>query len=80
MAEAEDRKYGACVVAAPQSLNQLYDNYVHYAGSSILFSQFGATFFFRNTEPAISKLFSDMCSTDTITMQRKNIIFWCKDF
>jgi type IV conjugative transfer system coupling protein TraD len=76
---AEGRKYGACVVAALQSLNQLYDNYGHYAGSSI-FGQFGTAFFFRNTEPAIAKLFSDMCGTETITRQQKNTSFGANTF
>lgn len=76
---AEGRKYGACVVAALQSLNQLYDNYGHYAGSSI-FGQFGTSFFFRNTEPAIAKLFSDMCGTETVTRQQKNTSFGANTF
>ena len=67
---SEGRKYRACVVAALQSLNQLYDNYGHYGGSSI-FGQFGTSFFFRNTEPAIAKLFSDMCGTETLQGSRR---------
>jgi type IV conjugative transfer system coupling protein TraD len=76
---SEGRKYGACVIAALQSLNQLYDNYGHYGGSSI-FGQFGTSFFFRNTEPAIAKLFSDMCGTETITRQQKNTSFGANEF
>jgi type IV conjugative transfer system coupling protein TraD len=76
---SEGRKYGACVIAALQSLNQLYDNYGHYAGSSI-FGQFGTSFFFRNTEPAIAKLFSDMCGTETVTRQQKNTSFGANTF
>lgn len=76
---AEGRKYGACVIAALQSLNQLYDNYGHYAGSSI-FGQFGTSFFFQNTEPAIAKLFSDMCGTETVTRQQKNTSFGANTF
>jgi len=76
---AEGRKYGACVIAALQSLNQLYDHYGAYAGSSI-FGQFGTYFFFRNTEPAIAKMFSSMCGTETITRQQKNTSFGANDF
>ena len=76
---SEGRKYGACVIAALQSLNQLYDNYGHYGGSSI-FGQFGTSFFFRNTEPAIAKLFSDMCGTETLTRQQKNTSFGANTF
>ena len=49
---SEGRKYGVCVIAALQSLNQLYDSYGQYAGSSI-FGQFGTTFFFRNTDETL---------------------------
>ena len=76
---AEGRKYGACVVAALQSLNQLYDHYGLYSGSSI-FGQFGTSFFFRNTEPAIAKLFSDMCGTEVITRHQKNTSFGANTF
>ena len=76
---AEGRKYGACVVASLQSLNQIYDHYGAYAGSSI-FGQFGTCFFFRNTEPAIAKMFSSMCGTETITRQQKNTSFGANDF
>ena len=76
---AEGRKYGACVVACLQSLNQIYDHYGAYAGSSI-FGQFGTCFFFRNTEPAIAKMFSSMCGTETITRQQKNTSFGANDF
>lgn len=76
---AEGRKYGACVVACLQSLNQLYDHYGSYAGSSI-FGQFATCFFFRNTEPAIAKMFSSMCGSKTITRQQKNTSFGANEF
>jgi type IV secretory pathway TraG/TraD family ATPase VirD4 len=41
---SEGRKYGACVIAGLQSINQLYKNYGQYAGSSI-FGQFATKFF-----------------------------------
>lgn len=61
----EGRKYGACVIAGLQSLNQLYEKYGSYAGSTI-FGQFGTSFFFRNTEPAIAKMISESCGAETI--------------
>jgi len=76
---AEGRKYGACVIACMQSLNQLFDQYGQYAGSSI-FGQFGTSFFFRNTEPAIAKMISSMCGTETITRQQKNTSFGANEF
>jgi type IV secretory pathway TraG/TraD family ATPase VirD4 len=76
---AEGRKYGACVVACLQSLNQIYDHYGAYAGSSI-FGQFGTNFFFRNNEPAIAKTVSSICGRETIYRQQKNTSFGAHEF
>lgn len=70
----EGRKYGACVIAAMQSLNQLYGNYGQYAGSTI-FGQFGTKFFFRNDEPQIAKMITDLCGSEIINKQQKNTSF-----
>ncbi len=76
---AEGRKYGACVIAGMQSLNQLYSYYGQYDGSTI-FGQFGTSFFFRNTEPAIARMVSSMCGSETITRQQKNTSFGANTF
>ena len=76
---AEGRKYGACVIAGLQSLNQLYEKYGSYAGSAI-FGQFGTSFFFRSTEPAIAKMISESCGSETITRQQKNTSFGANTF
>lgn len=76
---AEGRKYGVCVLAGLQSLNQLYSHYGQYDGSTI-FGQFGTSFFFRNTEPAIAKMISSMCGNETITRQQKNTSFGANTF
>ncbi len=76
---AEGRKYGACVIAALQSLNQLYSNYGQYDGS-VIFGQFGSNFFFRNNEEAIGKMFSSMCGMETITRHQKNTSFGANEF
>ena len=60
-------------------LNQLYSQYGHYDGSTI-FGQFGTSFFFRNTEPAIAKMISSMCGSETITRQQKNTSFGANEF
>jgi len=70
----EGRKYGSCIVATLQNLNQLYDNYGSNVGSKIL-NQFGTSFFFKNTEPKIDELFSNMC-----TKQQKNTSFSHNEF
>jgi type IV conjugative transfer system coupling protein TraD len=75
----EGRKYGACVIAGLQSLNQLYANYGQYAGSTI-FGQFGTSFFFRNNEPTIAKIVSSMCGSETITRQQKSTSFGANEF
>lgn len=75
----EGRKYGACVIAGMQSLNQLYEGYGHYGGSTI-FGQFGTSFFFRNTEPTIAKMVSSMCGQQTIIRQQKNTSFGANEF
>ena len=76
---AEGRKYGACVMAGLQSLNQIYDNYGHYAGSSI-FGQFGTSFFFRNNEASIAQMISSMCGMETITKHQENTSFGANEY
>jgi type IV secretory pathway TraG/TraD family ATPase VirD4 len=71
---SEGRKYGAAVIASLQSLNQLYGVYGNHKGSTI-FGQFGSSFFFRNTEPTITKMISSMCGFETVTKNKKNISF-----
>ena len=75
----QNRKYGACVIAGLQSLNQIYDNYGHYAGSSI-FGQFGTSFFFRNNEASIAQMISSMCGMETITKQQENTSFGANEY
>lgn len=75
----EGRKYGACVLAGLQSLNQLYEHYGHHAGSKI-FGQFGTLCFFRNQEESIVRMISNMCGTETITRQQKNTSFGANEF
>ena len=75
----EGRKYGACVLAGLQSLNQLYEYYGYHAGSKI-FGQFGTLCFFRNQEESIVRMISNMCGTETITRQQKNTSFGANEF
>ena len=75
----EGRKYGACVIAGLQSLNQLYEHYGQHAGSKI-FGQFGTLCFFRNQEESIVRMISNMCGTETITRQSKNTSFGANEF
>ncbi|MBP7190629.1 MAG: type IV secretion system DNA-binding domain-containing protein, partial [Rickettsiaceae bacterium] len=75
----EGRKYGACVIAGLQSVNQLYKNYGQYAGSTI-FGQFATKFFFKTDEPVIAGIISSMCGTQVIHQQKKNISFGANEF
>jgi type IV conjugative transfer system coupling protein TraD len=68
---AESRKYGGCVMAATQSLNQLFDKYGHYAGST-LFDQFATKFMFRSTDPSIARLITDIFGNIEYASQQKN--------
>lgn len=68
---AESRKYGGCVLAATQSLNQIFDKYGHYAGST-LFDQFATKFMFRSTDPSTARLISDMFGSIEYASQQKN--------
>lgn len=68
---AESRKYGGCVLAATQSLNQLFDRYGHYAGST-LFDQFATKFMFRSTDPSTARLITDIFGNVEYASQQKN--------
>ena len=70
----EGRKYGACVIAALQSVNQLNANYGHYNASTI-FGQFATHFFFHNNELNTTKIVSNLCGNETIHRQQRNISF-----
>lgn len=76
---ADGRKYGACLLCGLQSLNQLYGSYGQYDGSTI-FGQFGTNFFFRNNEPVIAKMVSNMCGVQTMLRQQKNTSFGADEF
>lgn len=67
----EGRKYGACVLAALQSYNQLMSNYGGYLGST-LFGQFATKFIFRTNEPPLAKLMSDMFGAIEYRQHQKN--------
>ena len=68
---SEGRKYGASVIAGMQSINQLFENYGERAGSTI-FGQFATCFFFKVTEPVISKMITARCGTETLIRNQKN--------
>ena len=76
---SEGRKYGACILAGLQSLNQIYSNYGQYEGSTI-FGQFGTMFFFHNKEALIGKMISEICGTETMTKQQKNTSFGANSY
>ncbi len=76
---SEGRKYGACVIAGLQSINQIYKNYGQYAGSTI-FGQFATKFFFKLDEPVIAKMISNMCGMQVTHSQKRNISFGANEF
>jgi type IV secretory pathway TraG/TraD family ATPase VirD4 len=68
---SESRKYGGCVLAATQSINQLFENYGHYSGSAI-FDQFATKFIFRSSEPSTARIISDVFGHIEYASQQKN--------
>jgi type IV secretory pathway TraG/TraD family ATPase VirD4 len=59
---SESRKYGGCVIAGIQSINQLHDLYGVAEGSTIL-SQFNTRIMFRNLDFRLAKQFSETFGT-----------------
>lgn len=76
---SEGRKYGACVLSALQSVNQLYSNYGQHEGATI-FGQFGTSFFFRNNEESATRMISNLCGTKTLYKQQKNTSFGANEY
>ncbi len=76
---SEGRKYGACVLSALQSLNQLYSHYGQHEGSTI-FGQFGTSFFFRNNEESAIRMISNLCGSKTLYKQQKNTSFGANEY
>jgi len=76
---SESRKYGGCIIAGMQSINQLFNIYGQYMGST-LFGQFATKFFFRTDEPIIAKMISALCGSYNISKQQKNISFGANEF
>lgn len=68
---AELRKYGGCIMAALQSLNQLYEIYGQN-NASTMFGQFATKFMFRTNEPLIAKMISDMFGSASYREQQQN--------
>lgn len=66
-------------VLSTNATEPLYEHYGHHNGSSI-FGQFGTNFFFRNNEPEIGKLISNMCGTESVTKHQKNTSFGANEF
>lgn len=68
---SEARKYGGCVLAATQSVNQLFDNFGHYSGSTIA-DQFATKFIFRSSDPSTAKMISEIFGQVEYAVQQKN--------
>lgn len=71
---SEGRKYGGCVLAATQSISQLFENFGTHSGSSI-FGQFATKFVFRTDEPSATKIITDIFGELEYRHQQKNTSF-----
>lgn len=76
---SEGRKYGACVLAATQSISQLFENFGMHSASSI-FGQFATKFIFRTDEPAATKIIADIFGELEYRHQQKNTSFGANEF
>lgn len=76
---SEARKYGGCVLAATQSVNQLFDNFGHYSGSTI-FDQFATKFMFRSSEPSTAKMISEIFGQVEYAAQQKNTSYGANEY
>lgn len=70
----EGRKYGASIIASTQSVSHLFELYGHYLGNSI-FGQFATKFFFRNDEPLMAKIITDIFGQIEYQTKQKNTSF-----
>lgn len=75
----EGRKYGSCVLAAMQSISQLYRHYGE-ADASNLIGLFKTKFAFASDDPKMGDLYSKLCGSVTTTSQQKNISFGANEF
>jgi type IV conjugative transfer system coupling protein TraD len=75
----EGRKYGSCVLAAMQSISQLYKHYGE-ADASNLIGLFKTKFAFASDDPKMGDLYSKLCGSVTTIGQQKNISFGANEF
>jgi type IV conjugative transfer system coupling protein TraD len=76
---SESRKYGGCVLAATQSINQLIENFgIHTANH--IFGQFATKFLFRSDDPTSAKIISNIFGELEYSHQQKNTSFGANEF
>ena len=76
---SESRKYGGCVLAATQSINQLYENFGKYAANTI-FSQFATKFLFRTDDAESAKIIANIFGELEYSHQQKNTSYGAHEF
>jgi hypothetical protein len=76
---SEGRKYGGCVLAAMQSITQLFENFGQY-GASHIFGQFATKFLFRTDDPISAKIIADIFGQLEYSHQQKNTSFGANEF
>ena len=76
---AESRKYGGCVLAATQSINQLIENFGTHPANHI-FGQFATKFLFRSDDPTSAKIISNIFGELEYSHQQKNTSFGANEF
>ncbi len=76
---SESRKYGGCVLAATQSINQLLENFGTHTANHI-FGQFATKFLFRSDDPTSAKIISSIFGELEYSHQQKNTSFGANEF
>ena len=76
---SESRKYGGCVLAATQSINQLIENFGTHTANHI-FGQFATKFLFRSDDPTSAKIISNIFGELEYSHQQKNTSFGANEF
>lgn len=76
---SESRKYGGCVLAATQSINQLLENFGTHTANHI-FGQFATKFLFRSDDPTSAKIISNIFGELEYSHQQKNTSFGANEF
>jgi type IV secretory pathway TraG/TraD family ATPase VirD4 len=76
---SELRKYGGCILAGLQSLNQIFDIYGRYSGSTMI-GQFATKFIFRTEELSNIEMITETSGKAEYLEHNKNISYGAHEY